>query len=494
MDKNERIDRWRARRQETAREARESRLDDLDEAGAADAHKAGGGEEASAGTGRADDTSKGETGDGARERAARLRASFAENVGTARDERIAPAGAAAAAMLREGARAAGGMLNRGLPTVESIGEAHQVAAERRERIVQRRRIRYLVLLGLPLLLFAFYSVFLASTLYEATTVFTVTTASKEQGGAAASPLALGAPAPSLSQEYEMREFLTSRAAMQAMEEEHGYLQHLAATGDMFTGPGKPFGLTDELDYYRRRVNISVNVQEGLATLHVHAATQEDALRYSGALLEFARERLAGVAKQLNDDQVAALEEEVQAARNAVSEASAEVGRVQEARGEIDPVLATTSVYELISQLELKRSEARAQRDSLRANGLDESPLLPRLGAQIATLESQIAEQRERLTGTGAGSVRRSIGLLERAVTRRQLAETTLAATLETLEQARLEALKQRPYLVIVAPPSAPDRPNVWRTAKAFSWLVLFIVALGAGYYVWRLRRGDPIEE
>lgn len=383
-------------------------------------------------------------------------------------------------------------VNRGLPNDRTISEAHQFAQARRSRITRGRRLRFLAIIGIPLALFAFYSLVITRPLYEATSVFIVKPAHSETAAPGAA-LGLGGPSSSLSEEYQIREFLTSRTAMRSMEKKFGFLAHSAETSDFLTRPGGLFVSSDPLAFFRRRVDVTVNMQEGLATLHVKAGTREDAVRFTDGLLDLARERLASITRQLNEDQIVSLEAEVKQARLAVNEAGAALGRVQQARGEVDPVLATNGIYQIIADLELKQTGLEAQRDGLKLNGLGRSPLLPRLNAQINTLKRQVEEQRGRLTGSGANTVQRSILVLERARTQKQLAETTLAAALTTLEQARLEALKQRQYLVLVAPPSSPDAPNVWMGAIKFSWLILLVALIGGAFYLWKMK-AEAIED
>tara|TARA_R110000824_G_scaffold4308_1_gene20658 strand:+ start:4403 stop:5920 length:1518 start_codon:yes stop_codon:yes gene_type:complete len=378
-------------------------------------------------------------------------------------------------------------INRGQPTPDSIDAAHRLAKSRRSELVNRRRWRFTKWLGIPLILFALYSLLFASTMYEARAVFTVTKASDE-GGSGSAALGLAAPGSSMSAEYEMREYLRSRPVMRVMEEKHGFLSHLEKSDDIFTGPGGLLDLADPVDFYRRRVDVRINAQEGLATLTVQAGSREAASEYAAQLLALGKARLSSVADQLNRDQVGALEQEVESARQAVSLASTELGQVQQARGEVDPALTTTLIYQLIGDLELQLSALSAQRSSLHANGLSESPILPRLDSQIATLEQQISEQRARLVGTGGKTVQRSILLLEQSQTRKQLADVNLAATLQTLEQARLEALRQREYLVVVVPPNAPDRPNVWAYARAVSWAILLSALVALILFIAKRRR------
>lgn len=425
---------------------------------------------------------------GARERAAALRRSAATAAATpaaagntVSDGDTTAQAAAAASPIPSLARShatAELPLNRGLPTDESVGDSVAFARERRERLSRSRNLRILILVGVPLALFVIYTLLIVRPLYEATSVFTISAASDPSNGPQLS-LGLGGPSPSLEEEYQMREYVTSREAMAELEREYGFVTKQASATDFLIRPGGLFASSDPLAFYRRRVEVNVNVQQGLARLEVRAADREDALKYSNALIAMMKRRVDEIADGIRTDQMTAIAREVNSARDESRAASTALARAQQARKEVDPVSATEGIYQIIGNFELRLSELRAQRDALLANGLDESPLLPRINAQIRTLEQQVARQREVLSGDSASSMQRSLQSLGSAQLRKQLADAALAASEQTLREARLQELRRRQYLILVAPPGVSEKPTVWAASRAFSrWLLaLFIVAL-----------------
>jgi capsular polysaccharide transport system permease protein len=386
----------------------------------------------------------------------------------------------------------------GLPSPRSINESLRIATERRRGKMRGQRLRLLVFLGLPLALFVIYALLLTKPLYEAQSTFVVSSAQSGQGGGAGGLPSLLGGTGALSDEYQLRQFLTSRSTMQYMEKEYGMLSHFEKAG---TANFKAFNSlvpnsSDPLDRYQSWVKVTVDLQEGLAALHVQAATRNDAVRFSQGLFKLARQHIANISKLMDNDQNSTLRQEVEIASDAVNDTGREIGAIQQARGEVDPALATTGIYEFISKLELQLSEAQAQRSALRSRDLNRSPFLPSLNAQISTLQRQIREQRKRLVG-GHESVQQSILQLERATTRKELAVASLQTAIRTLEQARLSAMAHRRYLVLISQPAAPDKPNVGALMRSIAWLILIAFLVAALYWFgtcfWAARSDETIE-
>ncbi len=487
MTNEDRIKQWREKRGERAAQRREEWLSDnqerLEET-KAEAETVSGNEAEDHADAPADGPAR-----AARERAAALRSIAASVIADAPAGETANENEADASWTSGRSRQAP-PLNPGMPTDESVSSAVAFARGRRERLTRSRNLRLLGLIGVPLALFAIYSLFIVRPLYEATSVFTISSVAGSSNGSPLS-LGLGGPSPSLAEEYQMREYVTSRDVMEELEREHEFLSKQSAATDFLIRPGGLFASSDPLAFYRRRVEVNVNVQEGLARLDVRAANREDALEYSNALIAMMKRRVDEIADGIRADQMAAIAREVTTARDESREASTALARAQQARNEVDPISATQGIYQIIGNFELRLSELRAQRDALLANGLDESPLLPRINTQIRTLERQVARQREALSGNGSSSMQRSLQSLGSAQLRKQLADAALAASEQTLREARLEELNRRQYLIVVAPPGVAEKPTIWAASRAFSRWLVFFVLVALGVYAWqRYRKRD----
>lgn len=320
---------------------------------------------------------------------------------------------------------------------------------RRERRRQIGRLRNIALFGLlPVLLALAYITLIKEHYFQTEASFAITTVNSAPQSPAVNLMGLGGGGSGMTDGYRVREYLRSREVMQIMEREYGYLSH-------FEGDA---GIEGALDYgfYRDRVSVLVDQQEGLLTLNVDGATPEDAVRYADILLDLARAKVRDISQTIDEDQLEDLLEVEQQAQDELAQAQGRVQEIQTRQAELDPRLSAQGIYAIINNLEVELAEAESRRQALLSNGLSESPFLPRLDARIEALQRQIAEQQGRLTSSQeGGSLGRSLALFEAAVAERDAAATALAAARETLQQARLRGLEQRKYLVLIASPMQP---------------------------------------
>jgi len=364
--------------------------------------------------------------------------------------------------------------------------------EARNQILVRRRERWRLFmrriglfLALPLLIVFLYIELVATPLYQGEAVFTVQTS----GDSAASPnaglFALGGGGSTIADAFKAREFILSRPMMDYMQKRYGFLDHFDTYHmDTLTRYRSPLGFNrDPFSYYQKRVKVAVDVQEGLLRLYVQARTQQDAVRFGNAILAAAEAHVNQVSQKISDDQISSLTADVQNAERQVSETRRSLASVQAQRGELSPEQAATSIYQLISQLELQRAEAQRERDSLLDQGLTNSPLLPRLNARVSELNAQITEQKRRVGG--GGSLVSTINQFEGASAKKEIAQARWQSTLNTLQQAYLRILEQRRYFVIIVGMSAPTFPAVRDLLTIAVPLLLLLAFIYAAVFALR---------
>jgi len=358
------------------------------------------------------------------------------------------------------------------PRAERFSEASSSSdglEQTRIDILERRRGRWRMFLrrvglflGLPLLIVLLYVELVATPLYQGEAIFTVQTSGDSAASANAGLFAIGGGGSTIADAFKAREFILSRPMMDYMQKRYGFLDHFDTYHmDVLTRYRSPLGFNrDPFDYYQKRVKVAVDVQEGILRLYVQARTQKDAVRFGNALLAAAEAHVNQVSQKISDDQISALTQDVQNAERQVSETRRSLAAVQAQRGELSPEQAATSIYQLVSQLELQRAEAQRERDALLDQGLTDSPLLPRLNARVSELNSQISEQKRRLVNPGGGSLVSTLNQFEGASAKKEIAQARWQSTLNTLQQAYLRILEQRRYFVIIVGMSAATFPAV----------------------------------
>lgn len=378
-----------------------------------------------------------------------------------------------------------------LPNALEIQDARLAIIERRQirwRSILRRTLVFAVI---PLIAVLFYVSLVATKLYQGEAIFTVQTSSESAPAPTAGLFALGGANSTIGDAFKAREFILSRPMMEDMEKRHGFMSHFASPDmDPLTRFRSPVGLNqDPYAYYQKRVRVAVDVQEGILRLYVQARTAEDAKRFGNAILAAAEAHVNRFSDKISQDQISSLTRDVQTAERQVADARRSLAVVQARRGELAPEQAATAVYQLISNLELQRSEAQRERDTLLNQGLTDSPLLPRLSARVQELTAQISEQRRRLVNPGGGSLQNTLSEFESASTRKEIAQARWESTLKTLELSYLRILEERRYFVLIVGMSVGTFPKVHDILP----IALPILALLALIYaiVFGVRRARP---
>lgn len=380
-------------------------------------------------------------------------------------------------------RIASGRLDRGSAPSEftdGIG-----VDDARFAIIQRRRLRWRTILRrtallavVPLAAILLYITFFATKLYQGEAVFTVQTSSQSAPAPNAGIFAIGGGGSTIADAFKAREFILSRPMMNYLEARAGFLTHFESFKmDPLQRLRSPLGLNrDPYDYYRKRVRVAVDVQEGILRLYVQARTEQDAINFGNVILAAAEQHVNNFSDKISHDQINALTQDVQNAERQVADARRSLATVQARRGDLSPEQTATSVYQLIGNLEVQLAEAERERSTLLDQGLTESPLLPRLTARTEELRSQIAEQRGRLANPGGGSLVRTLNEYETASSRKEIAQARWESTLKTLQEAYLRILEQRRYFVIVVGMSVSTFPKV-RDVMTIAWPILLLLGL-----------------
>jgi capsular polysaccharide transport system permease protein len=368
--------------------------------------------------------------------------------------------------------------------------AAEVAATEQKRwwakLNLRRNIRQFI--GIPMLIILLYGLIVAPNGQAVDSSFVIIRPGETADASQVAGLIGTGGGEGLADAYRIREYLKSREAMLAMEKQHGFLSHFRqGTRDPFSRPiDLPAIGLNNYDFYQRRINIGIDTREGIVRLKVEALTPEDSQRFANGLLALARERTKAISDILNSDQITSLKEDVRRAEEDMRSASDQLASAQRRQRELDPQVAATTTYQLIGNLEATLVGRQAQRDSILANGMSESPLLARIDAEIVSIRKQIDKLRARLASSGGnGSLVDVVTDLGPANTRLRLSQLGLEASLRTLEQANLNTIDQRRYLVVISNPVLPYQTWQRRLIELLGLtLILAVIAWGATN-IWR---------
>lgn len=360
-------------------------------------------------------------------------------------------------------------------------------------IVRRRRRNLMFLVGrlvafvlLPTLACMYYFAFIATPSYGTKSEFIVQQAEAQ----AASGGLLGGTAMATSQDSILvQDFLTSREAMQKLDQDHGYREH-------FSDPSIdslqriPADASNEALYkhYKKNVKIGYDPTEGVLRMEVTALTPEMSRVFSEALIGYAEDRVDQITERKRGDQMRGATEAFADAEAKMVAAQEKVVELQEQLGVLDPESETAGLMSQINTLEVQLSEKKLTLSQLLDNQQPNRARVAGAEGDIERLEALIAQLRSQMTNQG-----RDDGSLATVSARLRMAEVDLETrtmvmqeSLQQLEAARIDANRQVRFLSIGVTPVPPDEPTY---PKVFENTLIAFLIFGALYLLTAVTAG-----
>jgi capsular polysaccharide transport system permease protein len=353
-----------------------------------------------------------------------------------------------------------------------------------------RRIRmYLLLVILPTALVGSYLGFIASDQYVSEARFTVRSASQTGGASSILGAFLGGSAGTSladNEAYSVGDYLQS----------HDAVNQLGQSVDLVSIFRRPeadplFRLwwsnpTKErmLDYFKRMISISFDTQSNIAILRVYAFRRDDAQQIAEKLLELSEQRVNNFSKRAEDDTVSVAAHEVSSAETRVAKAEEDMTAFRIREQSIDPSKSVAALMTIVGSLEGQLAAASAEMTAQSSYLSPNSPQYQALNQRIDAIKKQIASETSALTGGGDKTMAPVLAQYERLSLEREFAAREYTTALASLENARLEAMKQHLFVARVVEPNLPDQ-SIYprRLLTTFTVFLLLTVAFGIGWLI-----------
>lgn len=384
------------------------------------------------------------------------------------------------------------------PASRRLVEVTELVASSPLELPQRRTRRplggivsFVVCVLLPTLLAGVYFFGYASNQYVVEFRFSVrdTNSSAVSGANSASGImaSIGLSSATNSNEnYMVTEYMTS---LQAVED----LQKKIDVRKLYSHPSVDFlsrmdasnSVEDFARYWKSMVTAEYDTITGIAVARVQAFTPQDAYLVAQTLLTSADDMINEVSQRPLREAVRFAEAEVKRAETRLKEIRADLAAYREKEGLIEPmnnvVLSNATLAGTIRGLlaQLQTDLGALQKQGLGANAAPVRTLEMRIRAtedQLKSIEAQVSRQ-----GTGS-ALSPVVARYEALDQERQFAQNMLNSTMQSLEQARANAITKRLYIVPFIQPILPvssTYPNrfIATLTVAAACLLLWTVAL-----------------
>jgi capsular polysaccharide transport system permease protein len=228
-------------------------------------------------------------------------------------------------------------------------------------------------------------------------------------------------------------------------------------------------------YYQSMVTATFDPEKNVVTIEVQGYTPDDAQALATSIISLSESLVNRISDRIQEDAVEFARDEVEDAEERLQKVRLDIKQFQNEHGDLDPQRSAEAIGSIIADLESQLAQVRTRIASQSTYMREDSAAMESLYAEEQALESQIARERERLTGQVSGGDETYANLLveyERLKVEQEFARSAYEKAQTALETARLEASRKQLYLVDFVQPSLPDEPT--RPERMRNILIAFV--------------------
>ncbi|WP_419421335.1 hypothetical protein ACNVED_14825 (plasmid) [Legionella sp. D16C41] len=232
-----------------------------------------------------------------------------------------------------------------------------------------------------------------------------------------------------------------------MEKEQGFISYFKNPDTRFLS--RPFSTTlintDDYNYYKRRVKVAIDIQEGILKIKVQAKSQQDAKRFADALLLYAENWVNTLSSKMFADKIKEAQDNVIKREKNLQIARKRIVNLQISKRDLNPRETVAAIYASLSDIKAKIKQAEQEIGVYKKAEVKNSPVVERLSDHLVVLREQQRSLNKRLVDNGAHSMNKVLSGFESALIERDFAEKEWEVALKSLEDIKLQVFNQRQY-------------------------------------------------
>lgn len=353
------------------------------------------------------------------------------------------------------------------------------------------RAPYTWLVLIPTLICGVYYAFLASDIYVSEAKFTV----RAVGGSGSSPIMAGllgdiGASPSTQDISIVSDFIQSPDMLELLEKDLSLREHYSQPGvDAWARLDSNVSDEDFTDYYLDMIEVHQDEKTGIVWIRAKAFSAEMAERIAQSQLDYSEILVNKMSEKMMADGILFARDNEKNAYERAVEATNKLTAYRNTTNTVDPNRKSGAVLGIITSLESSLADARTTLGEMREYLRDDSPEVAAMESRVKALSEQISEENLRLTGSENAQLISIMDRYEQLVAEKEMAQQLYASALTSLEAARLDATRQKLYLITFIKPSKPgsavEPEKFWDTLTV--WIVLTLIYIVGGLLLTTVR-------
>ena len=337
--------------------------------------------------------------------------------------------------------------------------------------------------GAPTIAVFLYASLWATPMYISETQFAVQSTTEAMGADFASQF-LKVPGTTAKEAQIVTAFIRSSDAFGELDRRYKIADHYADRHhDWFTRLAGEATLYERDRYWANVSETVLDTDSGIVTFKVRAYTPEMAKTISQGILQLSETLINQMNERAHRDTLALAEEEVKRSQMRLDAARQAMRSFRDQNRELDPVATAGGLHEIAMQLEAQKAEIEAQITEAMGFMKPDAPAIRVLNNKLASLQSQLAIQKAKISQkeNGAGALNQQLTEYQTLALEEEFAQKQVVGAMAAMESARINMLTKNKYVVTVESPTMPDEaryPAVLRTVLAVFFGLLLVFGLG----------------
>ncbi len=280
--------------------------------------------------------------------------------------------------------------------------------------------------------------------------------------------------------YVVQDFILSRDALRnvdkALDVKKSFSDGYIDVFSRFASFGINNSFEDFYSFYLKKVTVQVDSTSSITTLISRAFSPIEANKINEQLLHEAEMLVNRLNDAAHSDLIRSATNEVESAQERAKVAGLALAKYRQEKRVIDPERQSALPLQQIAKLQEQQLGIRAQIQQLERIA-KENPQLPVLRQQQELIDREIKTQLDVVAGVTPKSLAGKAPEYQRLLLEVEFANKMSASSMNTLEQAQIEAQRKQFYLQRIVEPTTPDKALEPRRAK--SVISIFLIGIFA---------------